>query len=201
DIGACQDRRLIVLVVVGMFAVAIFVPSVSTRLSDLDNQRQEGRGDPNSLAWRFAYWERLLPLTAENPVTGIGLDQVLERSPEKLMPHNSFVQALVETGVVGLTCLLGLIFSTGRALRDGIRRAPPGLGRGIAIGGAAAGLGWASQLISENLLTQAAIYWYLVAPIAWALADRARRMAAEPAAVTDVASTAKPADATPGPRS
>jgi O-antigen ligase len=194
-IGACQDRRLLGLVVVAILAVAIFVPSVSTRLSDLDNERQEGRGDPNSLAWRFSYWERLLPLTAENPVTGIGLDQVLERSPEKLMPHNSFVQALVETGVVGLTCLLGLILSTGRALRDGIRRAPPGLGRGVAIGAAAAGLGWASQLISENLLTQAAIYWYLVAPIAWAVADRARRVAAEPTADLAAVPTAS------GPRS
>ena len=149
------------------------MPSVSARLSDLNKPRVEGRGDPNSLAWRVSYWGRLLPMTAENPITGIGLDQVLERTPEKLMPHNSFVQALVETGVLGLTCLLGLIFSTGRALRDAIRGAPPGLGRGVAIGAAAAGLGWVSQLISENLLTQAAIYWYLVAPVAWALADRA----------------------------
>jgi O-antigen ligase len=177
-IGVCQDRRLLGLVIVAIFAVAIFVPSVSTRLSDLNKPRVEGRGDPNSLAWRVSYWGRLLPMTAENPITGIGLDEVVRRTPEKLMPHNSFVQALVETGVVGLTCLLGLIFSTGRALRDAIRGAPPGLARGMAIGAAAAGLGWLSQLISENLLTQAAIYWYLVAPIAWVLADRARRATA-----------------------
>jgi hypothetical protein len=114
------------------------------------------------------------------------------------MPHNSFVQALVETGVLGLTCLLGLIFSTGRALRDTIRGAPPGLGRGVAIGAAAAGLGWASQLISENLLTQAAIYWYLVAPVAWALADRARRASAA-AADADTGAADASTGAAPGP--
>ena len=176
-VGVFQDKRLIVAVVAGVLAVLIFVPSVSARLSDLGETQAVGNGDANSLAWRIKYWERLLPMTGENPVTGIGLDQVLERTPEKLMPHNTFVQSLVETGVIGLTVLLGVVdVHRGLALRDAIRRTPPGLSRAIVIGAAGAALGWASQLASENLLTQAAIFWYLAGPVAFAVALRARSL-------------------------
>lgn len=188
-IGAYQDKRLIMGVVVAVVAALMFVPSVSARLADLGKTEAVGNGDANSLAWRIQYWERLVPLTAENPVSGIGLDQVLVRSPEKLMPHNTFVQALVETGVLGLAALLGLIVSAARTARDVIRRSPPGLPRGIAVGGAAAGLGWLTQLSSENLLTQAAIFWYLAAPVAFILALRA----ALPPKGTDAADADAPA--------
>ncbi|MGD9750424.1 MAG: O-antigen ligase family protein [Acidimicrobiia bacterium] len=178
-VGICQDKRLIAAVVAAAVAALLFVPSVSARLSDLGKTEAVGNGDPNSLAWRIKYWERLLPLTEENPATGIGLDQVLARSPEKLMPHNTFVQSLVETGVLGLVSLLGLITSTAWALRDVIRRLRPGLARGIAVGAAAAGLGWFVQLGSENLLTQAAIFWYLAGPIAFVVATRSALRAGE----------------------
>lgn len=174
-VGAFQDKRLIVIMIGAVLAALFLVPSVSARLSDLGNTEQIVNGNPNSLAWRISYWERLMPLAAENPVTGIGLDRVLVRTPEKLMPHNTVVQALVETGVVGLGALLGLVCSTAIALRDVIRRTPPGLARGVAVGAAAAGLGWVTQLGSENLLTQAAIFWYLAGPTAFALALRAER--------------------------
>jgi O-antigen ligase len=188
-VGAYQDKRLILGVVAGIVAVLLLVPSVSTRLSDLGETEAIGNGDPNSLAWRVKYWERLLPLTGENPATGIGLDQVLARSPEKLMPHNSLVQSLVETGVLGLGALLGLIGSTALAVRDGIRRLRPGLSRGVAVGAAAASLGWLSQLASENLLTQAAIFWYLAGPVAFVLAARARARAGEPTDLSGSGST------------
>jgi len=172
-VGAYQDRRLIAAVVAVVIAVLLLVPSVTTRLSDLSSNEVSADYADNSLAWRIDYWGRLLPLTADNPVTGIGLDQVLERSPERLMPHNSYVQALVETGALGLFALLGLIVSTTLAVRDVLRRAAPGLGRGVAVGAAAVGIGWAAQMATENLLTQAAIFWYLSGPVAFVLALRA----------------------------
>ena len=167
-IGICQDRRLLVGLVLGIAVVVVAVPSVTSRLSDLNKTRVEGRGDPNSLAWRVSYWERLVPLTARNPVTGIGLEQVLATQPEKLQPHNVFVQTLVETGLLGFVCLGGLCIAMARDLRRAIRSAPGGLSRGVAVGAAAAALGLFFQLGSENLLTQAAIHWYLAVPLAWA---------------------------------
>jgi hypothetical protein len=60
-------------------------------------------------------------------------------------------------------------------LRSAIRNASPGLARGVAVGAAAAALGVASQMVSEYLLSQAAIHWYLAAPAAFALAETTRR--------------------------
>jgi len=169
-IGWKQDKRIIVGMFVLMAVVFIAVPSVSTRLADLDNQRQVGQGDPNSLAWRFDYWARLLPMTADSPLIGIGLDQVLVTSEEKLQPHNSLVQAMVETGLLGFVMLSGFIITAALDLRYAIRTAAPGLPRGVAIASAAAALGLLVQMLSENLLTQAVLHWYLAAVLAWPLA-------------------------------
>lgn len=169
-IGLKQDRRLLIGLVTALIVIVVAVPSVTARLSDLSEERVEGRGDPNSLAWRFSYWGRLLPEVAESPVTGIGLEQVLANSEEGLQPHNVFVQTVVEVGLLGLVCLLGLCASMAGELRRAIRRAPPGLHRGVAVGAAAAALGILAQLLSENLLTQAAIHWYFAAPVAFAVA-------------------------------
>ncbi len=169
-IGVKQDRRILGGLLIGIIVLVVAVPSVTARLSDLNKKREVGKGDPNSLAWRLEYWGTLLPEVKDSPVTGIGLEQVLAHSKDGLQPHNVFVQTVVETGLLGLTCLLGLCFSMYADLRRAIRRAPPGLYRGVAVGGAAAALGIFSQLASENLLTQAAIHWYLAAPVAFAVA-------------------------------
>ncbi|MFN0028899.1 MAG: O-antigen ligase family protein [Acidimicrobiales bacterium] len=204
-IGACQDKRLLVAAVGGALAALLLVPSVSARLSDLGETQYVANGSPNSLAWRIGYWQRLLPLASESPVTGIGLDRVMARTPEALMPHNTVVQALVETGIVGLTALVGLVLSSARAVRRAIRETPPGLSRGIAVGAGAAGAGWALQLGSENLLTQAAIFWYLAGSMAFVLvlcAEAQRRRnddAADPETATEPTSSGmapQPAPAT-----
>ena len=173
-VGYFQDRRLVAAVVAVSVGVFVFVPSVATRLSDLTDSTEIVNGNANSLSWRIGYWERLLPLAKENPLTGIGLDQVMVRSPERLMPHNSYIQALVETGLLGAVALVGLIVSTIVAVRTVLRRTAPGPTRAVAIGTAAIGAGWLVQMGSENLLTQAAIFWYLAGPLAFVLAVRDR---------------------------
>lgn len=175
-IGILQDRRILAGLAVGLVAVVLFVPSFTSRLSDLDNEAVQGRGDPNSLAWRFSYWQELLPRTAENPITGIGLDEVLRSSDDSLQPHNVVVQTVVETGLVGLICLIGLCTAMASDLRRALRDGPKGLPRGVAVGGAAAAIGVLFQFSGENLLTQAAIHWYLAVPvisaIVWTSAHR-----------------------------
>ncbi|MDY7101014.1 MAG: O-antigen ligase family protein [Actinomycetota bacterium] len=174
-VGAKQDKRLLLGLGLMVVLVVIAVPSVTARLSDLSETEAVGDGDANSAAWRFGYWAELLPRVAENPVTGIGMEQVLAQSPDRLQPHNSFVQAIVETGVLGFVALTGFVVSMALDLRNAIRNASPGLARGVAIGAAAAALGVSSQMVSENLLSQAAIHWYLAVPVAFALSDLTRR--------------------------
>jgi O-antigen ligase len=175
------NRRLLWLPIALVACAFLFVPSVGDRVSDLGETYQTGRGDPNSLAWRVGYWQRVLPLASTNPVTGIGLDMVQRSTPDQLQPHNGFVQSFTEAGVFGLGALLVLIATAAADLRRAAMRATPGLARGLAVGALAGATSVFLQLFTENLLTQAAMLWYFAAVIAPATAisagvlSRARR--------------------------
>lgn len=178
-IGWLQDRRIIWLVITGTLLVLLTVPSVTTRLSDL-GQKQESADGPDSLSWRIDYWRRILPMTLEGPVTGIGLTGVEQRTTDKLPPHNVLVQSLVETGMAGLLAFLAVIGMLGRDLRQALRRTSPGLGRGVAIAAIGVSVAFMVQCLSENLLDQPVVQWYFVVPVAWATSRLPRVGAREP---------------------
>ena len=75
--------------------------------SPTSSEESTARGEPsNSLTWRAEYWAEALDLAHESPITGIGLKQVAAQSEEGKQPHNDFLRAYVEMGVVGLRRLL-----------------------------------------------------------------------------------------------
>jgi hypothetical protein len=65
--------------------------------------------------------------------------------------------------------LIGMIGTLWVALRRAGRRLTHGPPRGVAVAAAAIGLALIFQFFSESLLTQPAILWYAVAPMAWAI--------------------------------
>ncbi len=176
-IGLLQDRRIIIVLLVGLVAIMITVPSVATRLADLGGGGQTVPGvvDPNSLAWRVGYWKEVLPYTAQNPISGIGLGMVQRTAPQSLPPHNVFVQALIEMGIIGLVSLCALIVFLASELRKALRSAPPGFERGIVVAAIAASVGVLMQLPSENLITQVVSHWYLLVPVAYSFAMMRKR--------------------------
>lgn len=164
-----HKRELIPALVMAGLVVVALVPSVGSRLGDLESSPAPtaGSGTSNSLEWRFGYWEKILPMAAEQPVTGIGLDRVPQRTSDGAEPHNGFVQALVETGVLGLTMLIGLVVAVWRDLAEARRTAANRFDRAVAIGASAAAGGILAQMFTENLLTQVAIHLYLWIPLAY----------------------------------
>lgn len=167
---ARYHRRMLPAVIALGLVVALLVPGVRQRFSDLGSSpapQEIGDGSANSLAWRIDYWQRITPLGMENPVTGIGLDQVPTRTIDEAQPHNGFVQAFVETGVLGLGALLLVVWAMYRDLRNGLRRRWSGLGGAVAVGAAAIALGIGLQMVTENLLTQVLIHIYLWVPVAY----------------------------------
>ena len=84
---------------------------------------QEGELDTSS-ADRIQIWEHALKTSLADPILGIGFDCYhlyrAEEEDELLDTHNMYVKAYVETGVVGLVCLIGFFLS---ALRLGHRLA------------------------------------------------------------------------------
>jgi O-antigen ligase len=66
-------------------------------------------GDNNSFNWRIAQWTYLLDQWKQFPIFGYGLGTSIYVSTNKLLPHNDYVRALVEGGIVGLTTFLGFL--------------------------------------------------------------------------------------------
>ena len=74
-------------------------------------------GTDKTSTLRITYWKRGVQLTKENPVLGVGFQNWIpaykarfqERGQE---PHNVFIKASAELGVVGLVVFLGLIGAT-----------------------------------------------------------------------------------------
>jgi O-antigen ligase len=93
------------------------------------------RGEANtSLDWRLHKWETLLPQWETSPLLGRGLGTTTTTVPvlgnrySGKPPHNEYVRYLVETGVVGLSVLLGALTLLGRSLLR--RRRMPVTSRG-----------------------------------------------------------------------
>lgn len=161
---------LVALVCLGIGLLAVAVPSSTQRFADVGRE-DRSNGDPsNSLSWRLQYWRRSLDLLEENPVTGVGIGMVGERMPEGVPPHNDYVRALVETGVVGLASYLILIgalaVTAWRALRAGGARLTRAFAAGYT-GGIAA---FVLVATTANVVTQVVVLWYVFALTGVALA-------------------------------
>jgi len=171
-IGLAQSRLLLVALFTATILIALAIPSVTARLSDLDIAKSKANAevDANSAEWRIDYWQRVLPLVQDSPVTGIGIGMIPNETAEEAPAHSAFVDVIVETGILGLAALLVVIVAMWAALARAGRRLYDGPARGVTVGAAAISLALLVEFFSESLLTQPAILWYAVGPIAWAIA-------------------------------
>lgn len=175
-IGRKLDRRLFAgLLLAGVLVIAAN-PSTLARLSDLtaEDDPTITYENPNSMEWRIGYWQEIMPLGYRNPVTGIGLDMVETQTSVQLPPHNTFVQAFVEAGILGFTGLVAVCLAMGRLIMWGLRRPASRIDTSLAVGSAAASLSFFVQLFTENLLTGVVPLWYLLLTVSWLSAERLR---------------------------
>ena len=164
-----RHPRIVAPVAAALVLVVFSTPMVSARFSDLNDAPPVHGAPANSLEWRWQYWQTLPALTADRPVTGLGLETVALVKPEGLQPHNAWLQAYVELGVLGLVALSTLVVVLGIELRRRRRQALDAAGRLPAEIGIAVALGLLLQSVSENLLTQPFAYWYFAAACAYGI--------------------------------
>lgn len=167
-IGIAQDRRILWLLGGLIVVVALAVPSVGVRLSDLSETQKETGAPGNSLIWRFEYWREVLALQ-DNPVIGIGFKEVELSLTGAKAPHNDPIRIFVETGIVGFAAYVWLLITLGAHARSTLRRAPPGLPRGLAVAFAASFCGLLLLSLTANVITQLVILWYFVTIVALAM--------------------------------
>jgi putative inorganic carbon (HCO3(-)) transporter len=159
-----RSGRMLVAFCVVAVAGLILLPAVGERFAQLGDDRAVG-GAPtgNTLAWRLNYWAEIVALADRNPVTGIGPNMTQTQTDEAKKPHNDFLRAYVETGVVGLLAYVGMVLVMLTAGLRALRRAPPGtLARGVAVGFLSCAVAFVAVSAASNVLSSVATLWYLV---------------------------------------
>ena len=168
-VGILQSKRLLALMWIGVIVIALAVPSASARFQDLSTATRATGTSGNSLIWRFEYWKQALQLGG-NPITGIGLGAVSSVTDQAKEPHNDFIRAFVETGVIGLFAYIWMLLAMISLARRALRTAPRGFPRAVAAGFTGALASFILLSVVSNVITQLVILLYFAAfaTCAWA---------------------------------
>jgi O-antigen ligase len=121
--GIFEEKRYLLYLTLACFA-ALMVPSIQERVADLfqGNDTEAFLTDYealNSYAWRKVIWSSAIEMVWKSPIFGYGFqsfmyyshDFFLVEHEHGIAAHNSYIQLLFETGIVGLTALLWLLGS------------------------------------------------------------------------------------------
>jgi putative inorganic carbon (hco3(-)) transporter len=158
-VGWFQNKRIIIGLMAAGIVVLAVMPSAGTRYTELGTS-----GPGNSLTWRLNYWTDVLPLANKNPVTGIGLGETQYETQAQKQPHNDFLRAYVETGVMGLGAYLAVAFSIVSVTRRAVRKTTPKTFEyGLAVGAFGVAVAFVVVSAVANVLSSVSVVWYLYA--------------------------------------
>lgn len=168
-VGIYQSKRLLKGLALACVFSLLLVPSLASRFTSvastsLTPNQQAAAHSGDSFSWRLSYWTEVLPLANQNPVTGIGLGETQYNTAQAKAPHNDYIRAYVETGVLGLFVYLFMLVALVQLGRKALKVTVRGtFDYGIAVGTLAAA--WAYVVVSAaaNVLSSVEILWYLFA--------------------------------------
>jgi len=164
-VGVLQSKRVLKILLVAAICALLVVPQLAGRFSSLTDTSSAQPNQPtgNSLIWRVDYWTEVLPLANSNPITGIGLNMTQYETDAAKQPHNDFIRAYVETGLLGLAAYIAMLVLMVRTGRRAVRRTLPGtLDRGIAVGFLGCAVAFIAVSAAANVLSNVVTLWYLV---------------------------------------
>lgn len=123
---ALGRRIALILAGLGIVLSLFYLMGVSGRLTEFQGFDYGAAAGDNSLDWRFANWQLLMPVWWDgSPLIGFGWGSTrYEIQPLGTFPHNIFVQLLVELGIVGLSLGVLLVVAFLRAVRRRYRTDP-----------------------------------------------------------------------------
>jgi len=168
-VGLMQSKKLLLTMGVAAVCVLVLVPPLASRVGSIGHVNS-GPGvvtsatTGNSLIWRFSYWSQVLPLANHNPFTGIGLDQTQYQTDQAKQPHNDFVRAYVEMGIIGFCAFVYMLVCMVGLGRKAARAGPRGtLDRGVGVGFLGCAVAWISVSFAANVMSNVQTLWYLFA--------------------------------------
>ena len=162
-VALLQAPRLVLLILGIAVVVALTVPSVTARVLDLRSEQNIAGVEGDSLQWRFTYWRTIAGLADERPLFGIGPRMTQYVTDQAKVPHNDFLRAYVETGIVGLSAYAAVVLALIHTARGALARAAPGFERGVAVGFVGCVVSFIVFSVAENLISQVVVLWYFAA--------------------------------------
>ncbi|WP_017317904.1 O-antigen ligase family protein [Mastigocladopsis repens] len=81
-------------------------------------------GDHNSFNWRLSQWNLLLNRWQQFPVLGYGLGLSIQAGGNGFLPHNDYIRALIEGGIVGFVTYIAFFVAQAVHLVQLMRSAP-----------------------------------------------------------------------------
>jgi O-antigen ligase len=126
---------LLLALVIGLFASTGFgqerlasIANTPLLNPDIDVSRAilMSQSDYNSFNWRLSQWNLLLNAWRHHPLLGYGLGLSIQTAGNGLLPHNDYIRALVEGGIVGLFTFLSFLLAQAVRLLQLIRWSEPG---------------------------------------------------------------------------
>jgi O-antigen ligase len=113
----------LVILILGMFFVPDAIQQRIISITDLTNNR--------SNITRLALWKSALLMFKDNPINGVGINNFQEANESKYKEpnirrfshaHNSFLNFLAETGIIGFTSIIYLFISILKYLNFGYKK-------------------------------------------------------------------------------
>jgi putative inorganic carbon (HCO3(-)) transporter len=153
-------RRLIgALTVLGLASLALpGVWHVLTHLSRPDTGQPGSQN--NSVAWRFSYWKQISSLGLQRPLTGLGPNGTVAATVDAKEPHNEYLRAAIEGGVIGLIVYLTLLtVATVVAVRV-LRRATSTYERAVGLAGFGVMVAVIVAGLASNIVLSVSFMWY-----------------------------------------
>lgn len=143
-------------------------------------------GDNNSFNWRIAQWTYLLGQWSQYPILGFGLGLSADVSTNNLYPHNDYIRALVEGGIIGFTIFIGFFGIQMARLVQLSQQALPGSGqRGFCLILIAILLSLPVGMLTENIWSHTTFFfywWTLLAVAGWDWSDSENSQEQDPPA-------------------
>ena len=110
-----KERKFFFIFII-VTPLVLMVPQIQTRLNDLSEGTGERKSDKlNSMAWRMQLWQSSVDSIKRRPFFGYGLGsfEILSANFFKLEKkgapaHNSYLELLFETGIIGLLSYLAI---------------------------------------------------------------------------------------------
>ncbi len=125
-------------------------------------------GDNNSFNWRLAQWNLLMNYVfPESPFFGYGLGLSIQAAGNGYLPHNDYVRALIEGGIVGFVTYIGFFVAIGIRLIQLIRSAPPrSAQRDLCFILLAVMFSMLTGMLSDNIWSHTTLFFYFFTVLA-----------------------------------